>query len=51
MLAAAEREAADVADEAVLHVLTGNEAARALYASAGWTPAGRRSRIRSRAPR
>ncbi|QHC66291.1 GNAT family N-acetyltransferase [Rathayibacter sp. VKM Ac-2759] len=40
LLAAAEREAADVADEAVLHVLAGNEAARALYASAGWTPAG-----------
>ncbi|KQQ04139.1 MULTISPECIES: GNAT family N-acetyltransferase [unclassified Rathayibacter] len=40
LLRAAERDAAAVADEAVLHVLTGNAAARALYASAGWTQAG-----------
>ncbi|MWV49507.1 GNAT family N-acetyltransferase [Rathayibacter sp. VKM Ac-2803] len=40
LLAAAERDAAEVADEAVLHVLLDNTGARALYASAGWSEAG-----------
>lgn len=40
LLETAEREVSAVADEAVLHVLADNSAARALYASAGWSQAG-----------
>ncbi|WP_165759636.1 GNAT family N-acetyltransferase [Rathayibacter oskolensis] len=40
LLAAAERDAAAVADEAVLHVLVGNRAARSLYRAAGWREEG-----------
>ena len=39
-----ERARRDGAAEAVLEVAEGNAAARALYAGAGWRPAGRRPR-------
>ncbi|MCM6763879.1 GNAT family N-acetyltransferase [Rathayibacter sp. ZW T2_19] len=40
LLLAAEQSAAQVADEAVLHVLAANAAARGLYSTSGWTPSG-----------
>ena len=40
LLLEAEHSAARVADEAVLHVLEGNTAARGLYSTSGWTPSG-----------
>jgi ribosomal protein S18 acetylase RimI-like enzyme len=40
LLLGAQQQAARVADEAVLHVLVANAAARALYAASGWTESG-----------
>jgi ribosomal protein S18 acetylase RimI-like enzyme len=40
LLAAAEADSAAVVDEVVLHVLSGNATARALYEVAGWSRVG-----------